>query len=83
MIYGDSPSKKVAQKNQIHGHQSKLTLSYDLDYSFSKLLSMELEIARCAEFYYRDLKYSSDFNISTLFNIIDSDYRNGYIEGRR
>jgi len=83
MVYGDTLLKKVAQKNQIHSIQSKLKLSYDLDYSFSKLLTKELEIARSSEFYYRDLRYSIDFDINILYDILDSDYQNGYIEGRR
>ena len=82
MIYGESLLKNVARKNQIHSIYSKQKLSYDLDYSFSKLLTKELEIARFADIYYRDLRYSSDFDVSILYEILNSDYQTGYIEGR-
>ena len=63
-------SEKILQKSSCRSPGEEL--SYNVDYSFGKLLEKEVELARNVLYALKDIKCRYDFNIHNLFHYVKS-----------
>ena len=63
-------SEKIEQKASCRSSNSEL--SYNVDYSFYKLLEKEVDLARNILYALKDIKYRYDFNIHNIFHSVKS-----------
>ena len=63
-------SEKILQKSSCRSPGEEL--SYNVDYSFGKLLEKEVELARNVLYALKDIKCRYDFNIHNLFHSVKS-----------
>ena len=70
MILSDSniTIRRICRENI--GYKTGFPLNYDMEYSLSKVLEKELELARAVEIIVGELKSRYDFNLLDIYGLI-------------
>lgn len=64
----DYAQRRIARERV--GYKKPFSLSYDVEFSFLRLLEKELDLARAVDLLVTDLKARYDYNILDIYSLI-------------